>query len=245
MRFKGKNMRLNTPSICASVIAPSVEEFLVTLNKIEHADIIEIRADGLKIKDNGHKSQIRALLNGAKVANLPIILTVRLSKEGGAFSGTEDERIECIKEGIKHADMLDIELGMGDEDRDEIISIAKSKKVPVILSYHDFKNTPGEDKMMAILEEEENLGASVSKLAVTANSWADVLRLLGVTQEAKERLKIPFCTISMGKIGAISRIAAPVFGSKITYGYVSKKTAPGQISVSELNSALRAIGVRT
>ncbi|MEE8401316.1 MAG: type I 3-dehydroquinate dehydratase, partial [Candidatus Hydrothermarchaeaceae archaeon] len=204
-------MRLNTPSICASVIAHSVEEFLATLNKIEHADIIEIRADGLKLKNNGHVSPIRALLKEAKGANLPIILTVRMSKEGGSFSGTEAQRIECIKEGIKYADMLDIELGMAGEDRDELISIAKSKKVPVILSYHDFKNTPGEDKMMAILKEEEKLGASVSKLAVTANSEADVLRLLGVTKEAKKLLKIPFCTISLGKIGAISRIAAPVF----------------------------------
>jgi 3-dehydroquinate dehydratase-1 len=60
----------------------------------------------------------------------------------------------------------------------------------------------------------------------------------------EKQLKIPICTISMGELGAISRIAAPIFGSAITYGYVTRETAPGQISVSDIDSALKALGVR-
>jgi 3-dehydroquinate dehydratase-1 len=241
-------MKLKTPSICASIIAHSVEEFLEPLENVAHADLIELRADGLKIDDDtgkSYKANTRELLERAKLStNLPLILTVRMEKEGGAFKGTEAERIDCIKDGIRLADMIDIELRMNEKERDEIIAIANSKNVPVILSYHDFKKTPEEDAMAAVLEEEENTGASIAKLAVTANSSTDITRLLNVTHEMEKQLKIPICTISMGELGAISRIAAPIFGSAITYGYVTRETAPGQISVSDLDSALKALGVR-
>lgn len=236
-------MELRTPSICAAVTAPSIEEFLEALGNVGNADLVELRADGLETKS--YKSEVIELLKRAKsLTNLSLILTVRMKDEGGAFSGTEKERVECIKSGIELADMIDIELRMNEKDRDEIIKIAKEKKVEVILSCHDFENTPSEDEMISVLTEEEAAGADIAKLAVTANFSSDVIRLLNITQEMGKKLKIPLCTISMGKAGAISRIAAPIFGSAITYGYVTKETAPGQLSVSQLDSMLRAIGVR-
>jgi 3-dehydroquinate dehydratase-1 len=240
-------MKLKTPSICAAIIANSVEEFLEALENVRHADMVELRADSLEINDTGksYNPLIKELLERAKSSTtLPLILTVRMEKEGGAFKGIEEERVECIKDGIGLVDMVDIELRMSGGDRDEIINITKKKRSPVILSYHDFRKTPGEDEMISILEEEESLGADIAKLAVTANSNADVIRLLNVTQTMSKQLKIPICTISMGKVGAISRIAAPIFGSALTYGYITKETAPGQLSVSELDSALKALGVR-
>lgn len=234
-------MELKIPSICAAVTAPTIEEFLEALGNLGSADLVEIRADGLE-----DKTQINDLLKQAKsLTNLPVILTVRRKEEGGAFSGTENERVECIKEGLELADMIDIELRTNGKDRDEIINIAKKKDVPVILSYHDFEKTPGEEEMKSVLKEEEAAGADIAKLAVTSNFSGDVIRLLNVTQEMSKKLKIPICTISMGKTGAISRIASPIFGSAITYGYVTKETAPGQLSISELDLMLRAVGVRT
>ena len=233
-------MELKIPSICAAIIAPTIDEFLVALNNVSSADLVEIRADGLE-----DKTQITKLLKQAKSkTTLPIILTLRMKSEGGAFEGSEEERVECIKEGLGLADMVDIELRMNEDDRNEIIKIAKEKKVKVILSYHDFENTPTEDEMNSVLKEEEAAGADIAKLAAFANFSSDVIRLLNVTQKGREKLKIPLCTISMGEIGAISRIASPIFGSAITYGYVTKETAPGQLSVGELDSMLRAVGVR-
>ncbi len=233
-------MELKTPSICAAVMAHSIEEFLEVLNNVENADLVELRADGLE-----DKTQITELLKKAKsLTNLPIIFTLRMEKEGGAFIGSEAERTTCIKENIELADMIDIELRMDEKERDEIIALAKDKNVPVILSCHNFEKTPGEDEMISILKEEETAGADIAKLAVTANYSGDVIRLLNVTQQMAKELKTPICTISMGKVGAISRIAAPIFGSALAYGYVTKETAPGQLSVSELDSMFKAIGVR-
>lgn len=240
-------MKLRVPSICAAIIAHSVEEFLGILENVEYADLIEIRADGLKIDTHeagkGYRAKIRELFRRANT-NIPLILTIRMEKEGGVFGGTEAERVSCIKDCMNIANMVDIELRMNEKDRDEIIALAKSKNLPVILSYHDFKKTPDEDVMMAVLEEAENSGASIAKLAVTANSRGDVIRLLKVTDVMNERLDIPICTISMGERGAISRTTAPLFGSAITYGYVTKETAPGQLSLAELDTALKALKVR-
>jgi 3-dehydroquinate dehydratase-1 len=235
------------PSICASIIAHTVEEFLDAARNARDADVVEIRADGLKVEPPSrqkYRAEIKRLLKNVNIqTDLPVILTLRMEKEGGVFAGSEAERVACIKETMKLADGIDIELRMEEKKREEIMSEAKKNKIPVILSYHDLNKTPGEDVMKAILEEEGGAGASIAKLAVKANSREDVLKLLEVTREMSSGLSIPVCTISMGELGKISRIAAPFFGSAISYGYITRETAPGQLSVSQLRQAFEMLGV--
>lgn len=236
------------PSICASIIAHTVEEFLDAARNARDADVIEIRADGLKVEPPSgqrYRAEIKRLLRNVKIQNgLPVILTIRKEKEGGVFKGSEAERAACIEDAMKLADAIDIELRMKEEKREEIMSEAKKNRIPVILSYHDLNKTPEEDAMKAMLEEESGAGAGMAKLAVKANSIEDVFKLLKVTREMSSRLSIPICTISMGELGKISRIAAPLFGSAISYGYVTRETAPGQLSVSQLKQAFEMLGVR-
>jgi 3-dehydroquinate dehydratase len=51
---------------------------------------------------------------------------------------------------------------------------------------------------------------------------------------------IQLVTISMGRIGTISRVMNPLVGSCLTYGYVSSGTgvAPGMIPARELKNLL-------
>ncbi len=236
------------PSICASIIAHTVEEFLDAARNARDVDVIEIRADGLKVEPPSgqkYRAEIRRLLRNVKIqTGLPVILTIRKEKEGGVFKGSEAERAACIEDAMKLADAIDIELRMEEEKREEIMDEAKKNRIPVILSYHDLNKTPEEDAMKAMLEEESGAGAGMAKLAVKANSMEDVFKLLKVTREMSSRLSIPTCTISMGELGKISRIAAPLFGSAISYGYVTRETAPGQLSVSQLRQAFEMLGVR-
>lgn len=236
------------PSICASLIAHTVEEFLHAARNARDADIVEIRADGLKVEPPSgqkYRAEIKRLLRNVKIqTGKPVILTIRKEKEGGVFKGSEAERAACIKDAMKLADAIDIELRMEEKKREEIMSEAKKNRIPVILSYHDLDKTPEEDAMKAALEEESGAGAGIAKLAVKANSMEDVLKLLEVTREMSSRLSIPICTISMNELGKISRIAAPLFGSAISYGYVTRETAPGQLSVSQLKQAFEMLGVR-
>jgi 3-dehydroquinate dehydratase-1 len=232
-----------TPAVCASIIEHSVDEFLSTVRLARNADIVELRADGLKFEGGAYEAEVKRLLRNARLqTELPIILTIRSEKEGGVFPGSEREIANCLKEGLRLADAIDVELRMNSELRDEIIQLARSSNVDVIVSYHDFSKTPGIDAMRGIIEEEVEVGASIAKLAVTARSKRDIVNLLRVTQEMSERLEVPIVTLAMGELGKVTRVAAPMLGSAITYGYVTRETAPGQLSVAELKRMLRALG---
>jgi 3-dehydroquinate dehydratase-1 len=62
-----------------------------------------------------------------------------------------------------------------------------------------------------------------------------VVRLLQFTAERKE----PLVTLSMGEIGMLSRVAAPLFGSLFTYTFVGEAVAPGQLPFGELVAEMR------
>lgn len=57
----------------------------------------------------------------------------------------------------------------------------------------------------------------------------------------KKELSIPFITISMGKLGAVSRICGETFGSCITFGAGTDASAPGQIPATQLRKILELL----
>lgn len=192
------------------------------------ADILELRIDLLD-------SDARLALHDITKAGLPVIITNRMEQEGGAWKGSEDERIRTLISFLPMADAVDIELCAN--DRDAVVKKARAAGKTVIISTHDFQKTPGNDVMKGIISDSFAAGADIAKLAVMPNSLADVLRLLDVTLLAKAAV----CTIAMGEKGRYSRVVAPVYGSVMTYGYVEKATAPGQLRVDELRLILKLL----
>ncbi|GCC11848.1 3-dehydroquinate dehydratase [archaeon] len=228
------------PAVCASIIEYNIEDFLRSVRQVEGADFIEIRADGLKVNSpKEYLSETKRLLNNVKAhSELPVLLTVRTEKDGGVFRGSESERARVLMESMKLVDSIDIELRMQSDMQDEIVKEARKNRVDIIISYHDFNSTPEVETLLSILEKEESEGATIAKVAVKANSEKDVLVLLNILQAAKERISIPVIGISLGRKGRISRVAAPLLGSIATYGYVNRKTAPGQIEVKKLKEII-------
>ena len=81
------------------------------------------------------------------------------------------------------------------------------------------------------------------KIAVMPGDPGDVLTLLSVSWEMKSRYaRQPLIAISMGALGAVSRISGEIFGSAMTFGTAGQASAPGQISVEELQEVHRVIG---
>jgi 3-dehydroquinate dehydratase-1 len=224
------------PAICASLLEKNASDFLIAAKSLE-VDLIEVRADGLS---NCTLETVHSLLSELKkTTSASIILTVRIKDEGGSYEGTEMERKRILLGSLHLADMIDIELKS--IIREEVVSKAKSNKIGVIISYHDFTKTPSAKKIEDILSSEIRAGADLAKVAFKANSMRDVLELLRVAEKMSEKSRI--ITISMGELGGISRIAGPVFGSQITYGSVAKKTAPGQLEVEELKTFFKILGL--
>ncbi len=213
-------------SIVASIGKAPVDSAIKA--KTLGADLLELRIDLLD-------TDARHVLAELKKLGLPVIITNRMKQEGGAWAGSEYERIRTLLSLMPLADAVDIELCA--EERDTVVKKAKSAGKTVIISAHDFLGTPELDVMVGIIRESFEAGADIAKLAVMPQSFEDVLRLFELTLHSKEQV----CTIAMGDIGKHSRVIAPVYGSVMTYGYVNKPTAPGQLRVDELKSILKLL----
>jgi len=200
------------------IVAVLGEEAAEGVSAAGEADMIELRLDLVK-------DPIPAIKAVRLATTKPIIATNRIKIEGGEFQGSERDRIELFLQAAPYADYVDIELMA--PLRDEFMARANK---PVIISYHNFQGMPDMEEMAVILENMKKTGASLAKIAVTPKSLRDNLRILGVLLDAD----MPISMIAMGEIGRHLRAVAPLYGSALTYGFVAKSTAPGQMSLAEL-----------
>lgn len=219
------------PGIVAAIGGNAIET--ARLARSMGADILEVRIDLLGIRD---ADELKLLMEELKEqTGLPVIATNRCRSEGGQWDGTDDARIELLISAIEAADALDVELAAS--QRQKVIDAAKKAGKTIIISSHNFSATPPKDVMLSTLNHAMDAGADIAKLAVTPNSTGDTLKLLEVTQQAD----FPVCTIAMGKMGAHTRVVAPLYGSVLTYGAVDEAVAPGQLRIDELKNMLEAL----
>ncbi len=207
------------------IIAALGKDAARDISACEDADMIEVRLDLID-------KPLETLKVVRSATEKPIIVTNRMKSEGGQFSGSERERIRILSEAADYADWVDIELKA--EMRDELLGMIDK---PAIVSYHDFVGMPLREELIAILMEMKQTGAKIAKIAVTPSSRKDNLAILDFLLDAD----MPLCMIAMGKIGRHLRAVAPIYGSVLTYGYVSQAVAPGQMSISELRTSLKLL----
>jgi 3-dehydroquinate dehydratase-1 len=219
-------LRNNTIAPKSRIVASLGRNALHDIKATEDADIVELRLDLVE----GNSLEILRLVR--KATSLPIIVTNRLSSEGGQFQGSEQERIQVLRAASDYADYVDIELRA--EMRNDLLD---SVDKPAIVSYHDFFRTPPKEELRSILKEISGTRAEIAKIAVTPSRLRDNLLILEFLLEAE----MPLCMIAIGKLGKHLRALSPIYGSVLTYGYISQPTAPGQMSVSELRRAINLL----
>ena len=100
----------------------------------------------------------------------------------------------------------------------------------LILSYHNFRETPSEARLDQIIKECSSCSYSFIKIAVFSKSQEDVRTMLKWTLRHPE---VPLITICMGPLGQLSRIFFPSAGSRFTYTYEGQATAPGQLGLKQ------------
>ena len=135
-------------------------------------------------------------------------------------------------------DALDCELSVGEAAFSRIAACAHDAGVSLVGSSHDFQKTPERTEIVRRLTLMERLGADVCKIAVMPKTRADVLTLMQAALEADESLCAPLIAISMGPLGAITRVGGELFGSCLTFGAVGQTSAPGQMDARALRGAL-------
>lgn len=215
------------PKVVASVSTKDDAREAVLLG----ADVVEVRVD---LAGSGGAGLVEEIYHDV---GCPLIVTVRPRFEGGEFEGTEAERLRLFQQLAPYADYVDFELRA--PNLEALVATTEGTDAMPIVSYHDFEKTPSNEEMISVINRSLEQGA-IAKLAVTPRDMADVLRLLEVTLNSKR----PVCTISMGSLGQHSRLVAPVYGSLLTYGYVRRPVAPGQVRVDRLLEGLKILGLR-
>lgn len=243
------------PKICIPLTGISQDEILKEAELIEElpCQLVEWRADYLleTLKDDTAQRQgekLQQILGYLRVAlDMPIIFTIRTVKEGGRADLSREDYYyinDMIAAGGL-ADFIDIEAFSGPGEVDEetlrdFIYFAHEKDTKVLLSNHDFQSTPDLEEMLARFFVMQELGADMMKLAVMPEKEEDVFSLLEVAKLMRDTYaEIPFIAVSMGELGATTRICGGEFGSVITFAAGTKQSAPGQLDAVQLNEFLQ------
>lgn len=190
------------------------------------AEVLEVRLDLIEDPQEGP-----ALLQSLRTTGVPLIATNRSRREGGRWRGPEDARLDLLWRSVPYAAAVDLEVTAATT----AIGRTLCRELPhtlalLILSRHDFRATPAPATLRSWFSSMFQAGADVAKVAVTARRPEDLHALLGVLEGQRR----PVVGISMGAVGAPSRVMAGLFGSVLTYGCVDAPRAPGQIRVDAL-----------
>ena len=223
----GKTQLGKIPRIAASITDRESDKLV----KSALIDIAEIRVDKFR------KTNLAYVKNAIKTRSkigVPLILTVRSKAEGGQKDIPDELKLNIFKECICLVDAVDIELNS--PILADVIKIAKKNKKAAIVSWHNFKRTPQAKALKNILDKAKRSGADLIKIAVKANKPDDIDNLTRFTIENRSKNII---TISLGKMGSISRLTFPGFGSLITYAYIKSPSGPGQIRLDRMREYLK------
>ncbi len=220
--------------ICVSVAEPTVEKGLATLAEAEPAaDLFEIRLDALD------SPEVSPFLS---VCRKPLLFTFRAAEEGGFREVPLTERLALLKEAASSgADYVDLELSAGPEAIRELRRHCRHTEL--ILSYHNFKNTPKEDYLKDKIKEMVDLGASVGKVVCMAKGVEDGFRLLALISWARRAFDLPLVAFAMGPRGRWTRVVSLLLGAPFTFAAARAggETAPGQLTAEELRRALELL----
>ncbi len=219
--------------ICVSIACKTTREAITAAKESENnADVLEIRLDALS--DPEIQSFTSALQK-------PLLFTCRAKWEGGLFSGTEDERIGLLQDAVRaNAAYVDIELKTDPKLYMQLLSEVKNSPTCIIVSWHNFEETPPEDVLSSIFNQQLQSNAHIGKIVTLAHDFSDVLRVLNLQGLALKN-NFPLIAFCMGEMGMISRLSTLEVGGYMTYAAPDKgrETAPGQLSVSAMRKILR------
>lgn len=209
----------------------------------QDADLAEFRIDLLDFATDS--KQVIALGHELKkvLGTKPMIATIRTHNEGGKLTISDADYGKTYQAYLKQSfmDMLDVEMFRDQQVVKNTVKLAHDKKVLIVMSNHDFKQTPSEDEIVKRLLKQDELGADILKIAVMPQSKQDVFTLMNATLKVSQQSKKPLLTMSMGKLGTISRIATANMGGSFSFGMIGEASAPGQIDVTQLKQFLKTV----
>jgi len=222
------------PRVCVALGFPTAAQLGQAAER-EYKDgntFFEFRLDHLPDPQKGLRV-IRDFRKSAPEAR--ILATCRHRHAQGGFGGTLAQQTAILEAAAREgACLVDLEI----ESLEQIESVPESlrKSAALIVSYHNFRNTPA---LNPVLRRLCHFPANAYKIATTALKPSDNLRLLEFIRENHD---LPLIALAMGEIGTASRVLGPSLGSVFTFAAPSDHagTASGQMSAKLLRSLYRS-----
>lgn len=209
--------------LCISVAPESRRLGKVDLfNAAPQCDLIEFRLDRL-----GKEPDLKEMMEGI---SKPILISCRRKEDGGAWDGSEEERLVQLRTAII-AGPAYVEL-----EHDVADKVPRFGSVKRVVSYTDLKS-PLKDLEPVIQQ--------------AANSKADVIKLVGPTPTldaawpllatVTKKRQIPVVGMGLGRAGVMFSLLAHKYGAPWTYAALEKglEALPGQVTVTELDEVYR------
>jgi 3-dehydroquinate dehydratase/shikimate dehydrogenase len=214
--------------IIVSITGPSMRDAAEQVRRSSlHADMFEFRLDGL------HRPDLVRLL---ALTNKPRIVTCRPRWEGGAFTGSDEARLEILLlAAFLGAEYVDYELEAGSWKH----FLRRRGGTKLIVSKHFYSGPPASPR--GLYRRMRAVGADVIKLAYAADDAADIgpmIEFLDLARRDRQRA-IVTC---MGEAGEASRVLYRKLGGWATYAApeIGQPSARGQVRGSELKRLYRA-----
>lgn len=245
LNVKNKIIGEGKPLVCVSVMDSKKEDIINEVKRLvdENIEMVEWRVDAFEGVES--PNAVREVLKelAPLVKNTILVFTFRSKEQGGQHS-MDSEKIYDLHQVAaesKVVDFIDLEYFYTDDADVEIYNLQKMG-AKVITSHHDFHETPSSNVLFMLLEQMKHSNADIVKLAMMPQSAEDVLRLLEETNHFHKRYPMqPLITMSMGKMGTISRVCGELFGSCVTFGAGKNASAPGQVPVAKLEEILEVL----
>lgn len=203
---------MSKPLICLCLTARTVDEDLALIERYRpFIDLVELRVDLL---DDDERLIIRDF---PYRANIPCILTIRRTVDGGRFSEGEASRSMLFARALAFASE-DQKRNFAYVDFEEDFHISSLQDAAIaygtriIRSFHDMKNP-----LPSISEKLRSMQTSkfeIPKIAFMPHSLNDVTEMYKEMHRFKNSDQI---VVAMGELGLPSRILSAKFHSYLTY----------------------------
>jgi len=206
--------------ICVSIAEPTLEACLASIEGLELAEI-RIDKTGLSLAD------IKQLFGSP----VKLIATCRPGPRPA------EERLAFLLGAVTAgAAYVDIEVDAAPALKSAVVAAARERGCRVIVSYHNFKETPLRHYLLQTIEECFDAGGDIAKVVCRVQSSQDCVRILSLYESRKNLI-----ALGMGELGVITRIAAPFLGAPLTYAALApgKETAEGQPDLKTLQAVMK------
>jgi 3-dehydroquinate dehydratase/shikimate dehydrogenase len=226
---------MNQGKICISVCARTIAELMDQAGAArDDVDLIELRFDCLEEQELAAEDVKKLESNMARIFDQvdreKCVTTFRPKEYGGHRELSPLERLNFWNLGF--------ETEFADLEEDFVETSWYWVWSQRICSFHDFRGVP--DDIDSVFYKLARLETGLIKIAVAVQDTTDAIPVWKLFRLA-EKEKVRIIPIAMGEAGKWTRILGLAHGAPLTYASLDDggKTAPGQISASDLRDVFR------